>query len=56
MGLTKVPQDQEGQHYPAFLQPYTRRFVDVGEVAVALYATGESQRKTADQPKARFLC
>jgi hypothetical protein len=44
----KVPRDREGQYYPAFLKPYARRLVDVGEVAVALYATGVSQRKAAE--------
>ena len=43
----KVPRDREGQYYPAFLKPYARRLVDVGEVAVALYAAGVSQRKAA---------
>jgi len=33
---------------PAFLKPYARRLVDVGEVAVALYAAGVSQRKAAE--------
>jgi putative transposase len=27
----KVPRDREGQYYPAFLKPYARRLVDVGE-------------------------
>jgi putative transposase len=40
--------DREGQYYPAFLKPYARRLVDVGEVAVALYAAGVSQRKAAE--------
>jgi putative transposase len=44
----KVPRDREGQYYPAFLKPYARRLVDVGEVAVALYAAGVSQRKAAE--------
>jgi putative transposase len=44
----KVPRDREGQYYPAFLKPYARRLVDVGEVAVALYAAGVSQRKVAE--------
>ncbi|MFX8164534.1 transposase, partial [Acinetobacter baumannii] len=35
-------------YYPAFLKPYVRRLVDVGEVAVALYAAGVSQRKAAE--------
>jgi putative transposase len=35
-------------YYPAFLKPYARRLVDVGEVAVALYAAGVSQRKAAE--------
>jgi transposase-like protein len=30
------------------LQPYARRQVDLGEVAVALYAAGVSQRKAAE--------
>ena len=38
----------EGQYYPAILRPYSRRLVDVGEVAVALYAAGVSQRKAAE--------
>jgi hypothetical protein len=46
----KVPRDREGQYYPAFLKPYARRLVDVGEVAIALYAAGVSQRV-----KSRFL-
>jgi putative transposase len=52
----KVPRDREGQYYPAFLKPYARRLVDVGEVAVAhkiapsglTYAAGVSQRKAAE--------
>jgi putative transposase len=52
----KVPRDREGQYYPAFLKPYARRLVDVGEVAVACkiapsgltYAAGVSQRKAAE--------
>ena len=44
----KVPGDREGQYYPAFLKPCARRLVDVGEVAVALYAAGVSQRKAAE--------
>ncbi len=44
----KVPRDREGRYYPGFLTPYTRRLVDVGEVAVALYAAGVSQRKAAE--------
>jgi putative transposase len=44
----KVPRDREGQYYPAFLKPYARRLVDVGEVAIALYAAGVSQRKAAE--------
>lgn len=32
----KVPRDREGWYYPSLLQPYARRQVDVGEVAVAL--------------------
>lgn len=43
-----IPRDREGQYYPSFLQPYARRQVDVGEVAVALYAAGLSQRKAAE--------
>ncbi|BCZ86515.1 hypothetical protein TthAA11_06970 [Thermus thermophilus] len=42
----KVPRDRESRYYPAFLKPYARRLVDVGEVAVALYAAGVSQLKT----------
>ncbi len=44
----KVPRDRESRYYPAFLKPYARRLVDVGEVAVALYAAGVSQRKAAE--------
>jgi putative transposase len=44
----KVPRDREGRYYPAFLHPYARRLVDVGEVAVALYAAGVSQRRAAE--------
>ena len=44
----QVPRDREGRYYPAFLKPYSRRLVDVGEVAVALYAAGVSQRKAAE--------
>ncbi|RTG93096.1 IS256 family transposase, partial [Thermus scotoductus] len=44
----KVPRDRESRYYPAFLKPYVRRLVDVGEVAVALYAAGVSQRKAAE--------
>ena len=44
----RVPRDREGRYYPAFLHPYARRLVDVGEVAVALYAAGVSQRKAAE--------
>lgn len=43
-----IPRDREGQYYPSLLQPYARRQVDVGEVAVALYAAGLSQRKAAE--------
>lgn len=43
-----IPRDREGRYYPSLLQPYTRRQVDVGEVAVALYAAGVSQRKAAE--------
>ncbi len=44
----KIPRDREGRYYPAFLKPYARRMVDLGEVAVALYAAGLSQRKAAE--------
>ncbi|MGF4382255.1 transposase, partial [Klebsiella pneumoniae] len=27
----KVPRDRESRYYPAFLKPYARRLVDVGE-------------------------
>jgi hypothetical protein len=51
-----IPRDREGRYYPSFLryrgdsvnQPYARRQVDVGEVAVALYAAGVTQRKAAE--------
>ncbi len=43
-----IPRDREGQYYPSFLTPYARRQVDVGEVAVALYAAGVTQRKAAE--------
>ncbi|RIH89182.1 Transposase, Mutator family [Meiothermus luteus] len=43
-----IPRDREGQYYPSFLQPYARRQVDVGEVAVALDAAGVTQRKAAE--------
>ncbi|AEG34367.1 transposase mutator type (plasmid) [Thermus thermophilus SG0.5JP17-16] len=43
-----IPRDREGRYYPSFLHPYARRQVDVGEVAVALYAAGVSQRKAAE--------
>jgi len=43
-----IPRDREGRYYPSLLQPYARRQVDVGEVAVALYAAGVSQRKAAE--------
>ncbi len=49
-----IPRDREGRYYPSLLQPYARRQVDVGEVAVALYTAGVSQRKAAGQPQARF--
>lgn len=42
-----IPRDREGSYYPSFLKPYARRQVDVGEVAVALYAAGVTQRKAA---------
>ncbi|MBT9258664.1 MAG: IS256 family transposase [Clostridiales bacterium] len=51
----KVPRDREGRYYPAFLKPYARRLVDVGEVAVALYAAGVSQRKAAEAFRRRLL-
>jgi transposase-like protein len=44
----KVPRGRGGRYYPASFQPYARRLVDVGEVAVALYAAGVSQRKAAE--------
>ena len=44
----KVPRDREGRYCHGFLKPYARRLVDVGEVAVALYAAGVSQRKAAE--------
>ena len=40
---------------PAFLKPYARRLVDVGEVAVALYGAGVSQRKAAEAFRRRLL-
>jgi len=43
----KVPRDRRGKYYPAFVKPYSRRLVDVREVAIALYASGVSQRKAA---------
>ncbi|WP_253665066.1 transposase, partial [Thermus scotoductus] len=43
-----IPRDREGKYYPSLLQPYARRQVDVGEVAIALYAAGVSQRKAAE--------
>ncbi len=43
-----VPRDREGRYHPSFLQPYARRTVDLGEVAIALYAAGLSQRKAAE--------
>ena len=43
-----IPRDREGRYYPSLLQPYARRQVDLGEVAVALYAAGVSQRKAAE--------
>lgn len=43
-----IPRDREGRYYPSLLKPYARRQVDVGEVAVALYAAGVSQRKAAE--------
>ena len=43
-----IPRDREGRYYPSSLQPYARRQVDLGEVAVALYAAGVSRRKTAE--------
>lgn len=44
----QMPRDREGCYYPSFLEPYARRLVDVGEVAVALYAAGVTQRKAAE--------
>lgn len=44
----RIPRDREGQYYPAMLRPYSRRLVDVGDVAVALYAARVSQRKAAE--------
>jgi len=35
-----IPRDREGRYYPSLLQPYARRMVDVGEVAIALAAQG----------------
>jgi putative transposase len=47
----KVPRDREGQYYPAFLKPYARRLVDVGEVAVALTPPGSpSAKRPSDEP------
>jgi len=43
-----IPRDREGRYYPSLLQPYARRLVDVGEVAIALYASGVTQRKAAE--------
>lgn len=43
-----IPRDREGRYYPSSLQPYAHRQVDLGEVAVALYAAGVSRRKTAE--------
>ena len=43
-----IPRDREGRYYPSLLQPYARRMVDVGEVAIALYASGVTQRKAAE--------
>ncbi|WP_436411018.1 transposase, partial [Thermus scotoductus] len=43
-----IPRDREGRYYPSLLRPYARRMVDLGEVAVALYAAGLSQRKAAE--------
>ncbi|MDM7323427.1 MAG: transposase, partial [Thermus sp.] len=43
-----IPRDREGRYHPSFLTPYARRLVDVGEVAVALYAAGVGQRKAAE--------
>jgi len=51
----KVPRDREGRYYPAFLKPYARRLVDVGEVAVALDAAGARQRKAAKAFRRRLL-
>lgn len=44
----QMPRDREGRYYPSFLEPYHRRLVDVGEVAIALYASGVTQRKAAE--------
>jgi putative transposase len=50
----KVPRDREGQYYPAFLKPYARRLVDVGEVAVAhkiyAYRGQPAQSRRSDEP------
>ena len=35
-----IPRDREGRYYPSLLQPYARRMVDVGEVAIAHAAQG----------------
>lgn len=41
-------EERKDGYYPSLLQPYAHRQVDLGEVAVALYAAGVSQRKTAE--------
>lgn len=47
----KVPRDREGRYYPAFLHPYARRQVDLGEVAVTLYTAGvRAQGGGGDEP------
>ncbi|KIX84396.1 IS256 family transposase [Thermus filiformis] len=43
-----IPRDREGRYYPSFFVPYQRRLVDVGDVAIALYASGVSHRKAAE--------
>jgi transposase-like protein len=37
-----------GRYYPSFFVPYQRRLVDMGDVAIALYASGVSHRKAAE--------
>ncbi|NGO40146.1 hypothetical protein G4L39_12185 [Limisphaera ngatamarikiensis] len=43
-----ITRDLEGGYYSSFFIPYQRRLVDVGEVAIALYASGITHSKAAE--------